>query len=208
MMGRKVAVMEMSHDQFGSAAVEQRREGKRHRIVLLIGRVSDRLGDSACLVHDISKNGLMARFTRAPAVGDRLAIEVRGLPEVAATVRWVNDYKAGVQFDEEQDLTRVFCLQGEDGLVARTPRFQMRASAELTLGARRFGVELLDISPGGAKLSAEMEVQPGQAGRIMLPETIDPVFGSVCWARDDGRFGLRFATPLPLATLSRVLGCG
>ena len=76
--------------------LDQRRDGKRHTSVLLIGRVRHAGGESACLVHDISSHGMMARFTALPMVGDRLLIAVRGLPEVAATVRWVNGYRGGV----------------------------------------------------------------------------------------------------------------
>ncbi|MBB4152578.1 hypothetical protein GGQ80_000454 [Sphingomonas jinjuensis] len=185
---------------------EQRRQGKRHRTVLLIGRVSRGDVESACLVHDISKNGLMARFTVAPSVGDRLRIEVRGLPEVSATIRWVKEYKAGLEFDEEQDLTRVFRLRADDGHVARTPRFAMNAVADLKIGDRPMAVDLIDISPGGVKLAGVEGVEVGQAGRVLLPDLAEPVFGTVCWVRED-RLGFRFVTPLPLTALSRVLGC-
>lgn len=187
-------------------AGDQRRQGKRHRTVLLIGRVLRGRTESACLVHDISKHGLMARFTSPPTVGEQLRIEVRGLPEVDATIRWVREYKAGVQFEQEQDLTRVFRLRADDGHVARTPRFVMNAVADLRVGDRGVAVDLLDISPGGVKLAGVEGIEVGQAGRVMLPDWHEPIFGTVCWVRDD-RLGFRFVTPLPLTTLSRVLGC-
>jgi hypothetical protein len=186
--------------------IEDRREGRRHATVLLVGRVRSGGVESACLVHDISANGLMARFTTPPQVDDVLLIEVRGLPEVRATVRWVNGYKAGVAFDATQDLTRVFCLRDESGLVMRTPRFAMQAASNVRIGERRFAVDILDISPGGVKLAAQETVQVGQAGSILLPEIRALTFGVVCWVRGE-RFGFRFSTPLPLTSLSRVLGC-
>jgi len=189
-----------------AAGGEQRRQGKRHRTVLLVGRVLRGEVESACLVHDISKNGLMARFTVAPTIGDRLRVEVRGLPEVAGTVRWVREFKAGVEFDQEQDLTRVFRLRADDGHVARTPRFTMAAVADLKLADKSRAVDLLDISPGGVKLGGAEGVEVGQTGRIILPDLQEPVFGTVCWVRED-RLGFRFVTPLPLTSLSRVLGC-
>ncbi len=188
------------------AAVDQRR-GKRHSTVLLIGRVRHAGHESACLVHDISSGGLMARFTTTPVVGERLVIEVRGLAEVAATVRWVNDYKAGVEFDAPQNIGTVFCLRDEQGHIARTPRFAMEASASLRIGDRRIAVDILDVSPGGAKLRSEAGVETGQAGNVLLPEINAAVFGTICWTRED-RFGFRFCQPLSLALLSRVLGCG
>lgn len=186
---------------------DQRREGKRHTSVLLIGRVRHESGETACLVHDISSRGLMARFTAVPVVGERLLIAVRGLPEVAATVRWVNGYRGGVEFDDAQDIAGVFCLRDDQGHVARTPRFAMQASASLRIGDLRLPVDILDISPGGVKLRCDGPVPAGQAGSVLLPEINEAAFGSVCWTRDD-RFGFRFCTPLSLAVLSRVLGCG
>ncbi len=182
------------------------RRASRHAMVLLIGRIRQEGSESACLVHDISSQGAMARFPLAPVVGDRLAIAVRGLPEAAATVRWVNGYKAGMEFDEVQDIRAVFARHDDQGHVARTPRFAMEASASLRIGDRRSAVDILDISPGGVKLRSDAPVHTGQAGSVLLPEINAAMFGSVCWTRDD-RFGFRFCTPLPLTSLSRVLGC-
>lgn len=194
-----------SHDPV-PIPIDQRRGDRRHASVLLIGRVRHGATETACLVHDISSHGLMARFTSAPVVGDRLLIEVRGLVEIAATVRWVDGYKGGVEFDTSQDLTGVFCLRDDQGHVARTPRFAMHASACMRIGDARIPVDILDISPGGMKLRSDTAVHRGQAGSVLLPEVNAASFGSVCWTRDD-RFGFRFCAPLPLTSLSRVLGC-
>jgi hypothetical protein len=191
--------------------LDQRRD-RRHATVLLIGRVRHRAaqwgkGESACLVHDISGRGLMARFTAAPSVGDRLLIQVRGLPEVAATVRWVDGLRGGVEFDEAQDIGSVFCLRDPRGHVARAPRFAMHASASLRSGDARIAVDILDISPGGVKLRSDVTLHSGQAGSVLLPEIDAVAFGMICWTRDD-RAGFRFCAPLPLMSLSRILGCG
>lgn len=185
---------------------DQRRD-KRHASVLLIGRVAHAAAESACLVHDVSEHGLMARFTTMPVVGERLRIAVRGLAEVAATVRWVNGYKAGVEFDVAQRIDSIFRLRDDRGLVARTPRFAMAATASLRIGDRRIAVDVLDISPGGVKLRSDAAVGSGQAGGVLLPEVNAAAFGTICWTRED-RFGFRFCEPLSLALLSRVLGCG
>lgn len=187
--------------------VDERRGARRHTSVLLIGRVRYAGGESACLVHDISSHGMMARFTAMPMVGDRMLIAVRGLPEVAATVRWVNGFRGGVEFEVVQDVGGVFCLRDDRGHVARTPRFAMQASASLRIGDLRVAVDILDISPGGVKLRSDVAVHGGQAGSLLLPQSDAAAFGTVCWTRED-RFGFRFCTPLTLASLSRVLGCG
>ena len=196
-------LMDVDPRTFGGA-VNQRREGKRHASVLLIGKVVRADGETACLIHDISKNGLMARFTRVPEVGEQIRLNMRGLPEVTATVRWVRGARAGVEFAEPQDLDRVFCVKDDQGVVARTPRFDCHVAARMRIGAATTAVEVVDISPGGMKLRSDMAVQRGQAGGILLPGAAVPVYGTICWIRDD-RFGFRFATPLPLDELARII---
>jgi hypothetical protein len=199
-------LMRYTPPQPAEPGIAERREDRRHTSVLLIGKVRQPAGDSACLVNDISTHGLMARFTAAPTVDDRLLIELRGLPEVAATVRWVNGYKAGVEFAAPQAVERVFCLRDEQGLVARAPRFTIAASAMMRFGDERLAVEVLDISPGGVKLRSDGVLQPGRAGSILLAAVGSPIYGAICWTRED-RCGFRFSSPLPLASLARVLGC-
>ena len=182
----------------------ERRAGKRHRSVLLVGKFRRGDVEGACLVHDLSRHGLMARFTAAPAQGETLVIEVRGLPPIAGQIRWVKGRKAGFQFAEPQPVEQVFQLKGKDGLVARPPRFPLYARATLRLEGERFAAEALDISAGGVKLSSERAVQPGQTGQLMLDDTGTALFGKVCWMRD-GQFGFRFMSPLPLETLAQIL---
>jgi hypothetical protein len=203
-------MLDNQHDRFShpppAADAPERRSGKRHSIVLLIGKVCRGDDESVCLVRDISKYGLMARFTKAPIVGETLRIEVRGLPLVPGTVRWVDGLKAGFEFDTPQDVDRVFRPQQDDGKIARAPRFAITGLARLRCEAGPFTATLIDISAGGAKLSSDTPVTPGLTGQIMLPDTGTSVYGTICWTRDE-RFGFKFVAPLPLATLSQILGC-
>ena len=185
-------------------AEPERRTGKRHSLVLLVGKVLDPAGAHACLVHDVSPTGLMARFTKLPVAGQPICIEIRGLPPIDATVRWVKGFKAGIEFDAPQDVACVFKVKRDDGLVARAPRFPVSAPVSLRIGTQRIKAEALDISPGGAKLAADTSLQRGQAGQILLTETGTALFGTVCWAYD-GRFGFKFVAPLPLNTLAEIL---
>lgn len=187
-----------------ATAAPERRAGKRHQSVLLVGKA--RLGDvdGACLVHDISKNGMMARFPAPPEVGQELWVEVRGLPPALGTIRWVRGRKAGLQFAEPQSVEQVFQLKREDGLIARPPRFPLDASVLLRFDGERFRAQALDISAGGLKLAAERTVQQGQTGQATLLDTGTALFGKVCWAQD-GQFGFRFCAPLPLDTLAQIL---
>lgn len=187
-----------------AAAGERRAGGKRHQSVLLVGRARIGATDTACLVHDISRHGMMARFPHPPAVGDTLIVEVRGLAPAQAIIRWVRGHKAGMQFVEPQAVEAVFQVKRDDGLIARPPRFAVQAAAVLRLDGARLRATMLDISAGGAKLVADSPVQPGQTGQMTLADHDMALFGKVCWVKED-QFGFRFVAPLPLLTLAQLL---
>ena len=185
-------------------AATDRRAGKRHRSVLLVGKVRRDGVESACLVNDISRHGLMARFTVPPAVGEELVVEVRGLPPATGVVRWVKGRKAGFQFTDPQAVEQVFQVKRDNGMVARAPRFPLYARATMRLEGERFAAETLDISAGGIKLISEHAIEPGQTGQVMLDDTGTALFGRIIWARE-GQSGFRFMSPLPLETLAQIL---
>ncbi|WP_322964980.1 PilZ domain-containing protein [Sphingomonas fuzhouensis] len=194
--------MEQVEQQQSTTA--ERRTGKRHSAVLLLGKVC---GDvpGVCLVHNISASGLMARFVDVPKVGDSLCIEVRGLDPVSGVVRWVDGRKAGVQFDSPQPYEKIFSHENEDDTVPRPPRFPVSLTADVRLGANKFTSAMLDVSAGGAKLIAEGAIQPGLAGHIVVRPLGTAISGTVCWVHD-GRFGFRFVSPLSMDTLAAIVG--
>ena len=185
------------------SAPAERRGGNRHSAVLLLGKLC---GDvpGVCLVHNISENGLMARFVDAPMVGDSVCVEVRGLAPARGTVRWVKGQKAGVQFDSPQPYERIFSNENEDGTIPRPPRFEVTLNADVRLGDRKFAADLIDISAGGAKLTAVEGIQPGLAGHITVPPAGTAIFGTICWVKG-GRFGFRFVSPLPIDKLAAII---
>ena len=186
----------------GGKAQADRRGSRRHATVLLVGRVRHRGTETVCLVHDISPDGLMARFTQQPAVGEEVEIAVRGLAPARASVRWVRGYKAGLAFADPQPLTAV--IGRTDGRVPRAPRFDVALATLLLTGGNRVVVELIDISPGGAKLIADVPLTPGASVQLVLPGSTETVPATVCWTRDE-RSGLRFALPLEMGTLARII---
>ncbi len=194
--------MEQVEQQQGASA--ERRTGKRHSAVLLLGKVC---GDvpGVCLVHNISASGLMARFVDVPNVGDPITIEVRGLSPVSGTVRWVNGRKAGIQFDSPQPYEQIFSHENEDDTVPRPPRFPVALTADVRLGTHKFTTAMLDISAGGAKLQAEGPVQTGLAGHIVVKPLGTVISGTVCWVHE-GRFGFRFVSPLSMDSLAAIVG--
>lgn len=182
-----------------------RRGARRHATVLLVGQVRHRGIDAMCLVHDISPGGVMARFTTIPVVGEDVQISVRGMAAARANIRWVRGYKAGLAFDTPQDLSKV--LGKEDGKVARAPRFAVSLATQMTVRGERTVVELVDLSPGGAKLIVDGPLTPGTPVQLSLPTAPAPLPATICWCKD-GRMGLRFTFPLSMTMLADTLALG
>lgn len=186
------------------------RTAKRASTVLLIGRVCHHDTESPCLVLNISETGMMLRLTFAAQAGDRIEVETRGLAPCEATVRWVNGSKAGIEFDDRQDITVVLSPETHDGIVARTPRFDVALKVRISFPGHGFFGDVVNISPGGAKLATTEQVeigQIGQIGQIFLPGRDLGIYGTVRWARD-GQFGFQFSSALPLSMLHECLTKG
>lgn len=184
--------------------VADRRGSARASTVLLIGKIHDGRSTTACLVLNLSDVGLMARLSFGATVGQRVAVEMRGMPLATATIRWVNGSKAGMEFDYRQNLNPVFCLLSDDGVVARPPRFDVSLEAVLRIAGRGIKVHVVNISPGGVRLSAEAAVERGQTGQIVVTGRDLCMYGSVRWV-ENGEFGFHFSTPLPLGILRECL---
>lgn len=192
------------HRPVSSALDGDRRSAARASTVLLIGKVHDGKTTTACLVLNLSETGLMARIGFTAELGQRVAVEMRGLPLASATVRWVDGTKAGMEFDHRQNIDPVFCLMSDDGLVARSPRFDVSLSAVLRIRDQIVPVRVVNISPGGVRLAADIAVEPGQTAQISVSGHDVCVFGSVRWV-ENGEFGFHFSSPLPLSALKDCL---
>ena len=186
---------------------DHRRE-KRQLTVLMVGKVKDSRGEFACVVNDISSGGLRARFPCPARTGERLTIELRGVPALSATVRWVEGCHVGVEFDKPLELDRV-ALGHHTTLTPRAPRFRCDQSATLVIAGRSFTAAVVDLSLGGAKLHipTKRADATGSAATLILPVLHEPRAGTVKW--DDGaNVGFQFAVPLTINGLSAVTASG
>ncbi|MES2754007.1 MAG: PilZ domain-containing protein [Pseudomonadota bacterium] len=190
---------------FDAAISGRARRSARHLTVLMVGKVRAGGHEFACVVNDVSRHGLKARFPTAPVVGEQLAISLRGLPELSATVRWSDGLRAGVEFDHPLDLAAILGVEVADRL-PRAPRFVCDRSALLTLDGACRTIRLLDLSLGGAKLTAgALPTDPtGRWAALSVPGLAAPRAGTICWQEGD-RAGFRFAMPLALDALATVL---
>ncbi|MEG3088963.1 PilZ domain-containing protein [Sphingomonas sp. PB4P5] len=183
------------------------RWAERISTVLLVGTIHDGSETIACPVLNLSEFGLMVRIDFATEVGARVAVEMRGMPLAAATVRWVRGTRAGIEFDHPQNLNAVFCLMGDDSFLARAPRYPVALRAVLLIDGRAVAVDIGNISARGVRLAADIALELGQTGQIIVPGREIALSGAIRWV-EKGEYGFHFARPLPLGLLQAAPGAG
>ncbi len=95
------------HLTIGDGAAGSIKRGKSRDSMLL--RATLRIdGDSRIRetrVRNVSEDGMMADLDRVFATGTRVAIEIRGIGEVAGRIAWCEAGRAGIRFDSPVDPT-------------------------------------------------------------------------------------------------------
>lgn len=188
-----------------AAPPSERREGKRHTAVLLIGRADFGGRAHACLVLNISEKGLMARFLAPPHVGEPINVQLRGLGPAEATVRWTRGACAGMEFTAPQPLAPVLNPSSVAGQRPRTPRFAIARDGLLEVNGATHPVHVTDVSVGGMTLTGAPRLRMESHARLRLVDTPLIFAGTLCWQEEE-RLGLEFVRPLTLQKLAEAIG--
>ncbi|WP_167737448.1 PilZ domain-containing protein [Sphingomonas parva] len=179
----------------------ERRRAKRHITILRVGSLIGGRGRELCLIRNISGGGLMAHVYSRHAVGDRVAIELKGNQPIHGFVKWAEASNIGIQFDEPVDVAEMLSSQAllDNGWTPRMPRVEVDRLATVRCGARLYGVNTRDISQGGVKVETDEPLLTGS--QVML--TLDgfrPLPGVVRWC-SDGLAGIAFHQTIPFGEL-------
>lgn len=181
----------------------ERREDERYRRVLATGKIIIDGCEIFCFVRDLSIRGAKIEALTVPAIGQRIAFEMRGLGPCSARVVWNRGFLVGLAFDAPQDLSAVSDRGTRQGYCARAPRFASSRLAQLRIPGSLVAVELVDLSAGGARLRGAGAVQVDTPASLIV-DGIAPRAGFVRWARD-GDIGFKFTPILDLLTLRQIL---
>jgi hypothetical protein len=178
-----------------------RRIGRRHMTILRVGGLIGPRGRELCLIRNISAGGLMAHVYSHHAMGERVAIELKGNKPMEGTVRWAAATNIGIQFDEKIDVAEMLSSQAllDNGWTPRMPRVEVDRLATIRCGARLYGVNTRDISQGGVKVETDDPLPEG-AQVVITMEKFRPIPGAVRWT-GDGLAGISFNQPIPFGEL-------
>jgi hypothetical protein len=179
----------------------ERRGDERLSAMLRVGKLSDAAGNEQLIkVKNLSAGGVMAIVTRAPSVGDQVAIELSS-QRIPASVVWIREDMAGLKFDQNVDLGELLAgRKPRHGFRARPPRLEIPCKASVRVGKTYYTVDVHDISLGGIKVEPIDEYCVGK-NVVVVVESLRPVKGEVRWY-SERRAGIVFEQPLEFEELT------
>jgi hypothetical protein len=174
-------------------------------------------------VVNVSPWGAMIECDLEPRIGERVDIEFPGCNRTAASVRWIRDGRIGLEFGEETTIIANAAVRkaiyGESlpdrkapvpetqaqvqafrAPVARQPRQPLVWTGTLYWSFEAFGVKLHNISPEGAMMECERELEEGAPVRLNLAEA-GTIAGVVRWSAG-GQVGMCFDERFDLRLLA------
>jgi hypothetical protein len=179
----------------------ERRGDERLSAMLRVGKLSDAAGNEQLIkIKNLSAGGVMAIVTRAPSVGDQVAVEISS-QRIPASVVWIREDMAGLKFDQNVDLGELLAgRKPRHGFRARPPRLEIPCKASVRVGKTYYTVDVHDISLGGIKVEPIEEYCVGKSV-VVVVESLRPVKGEVRWY-SERRAGIVFDQPLEFEELT------
>ena len=183
----------------------ERRTDERLSAMLRVGKLTDSAGAEQLIkVKNLSAGGVMAIVTRAPAVGEAVAIELSS-QRIPSTVVWTREDMIGLKFDQNVDLGELLAgRKPRHGFRPRPPRLDIPCKASVRVGKTYYTVDVHDISLGGIKVEPIEEYCVGKTV-VVVVESLRPVKGEVRWY-SDRRAGIVFERPLEFEELAEWVG--
>jgi hypothetical protein len=181
----------------------ERRLANRAVAVLRVARLITDEGDQLCVVRNVSPTGVMVDTALPPMPGDAVWLEFSTTVKARGIVRWVVDYRFGVEFDTATDILKA--LDQPAGRLrrqrSRPPRFVRGGKVQIGGTARPAEGTILNISLNGVRAGVgQSDLAPGM--RVTLDIAgLARREGQVRWIRS-GIVGIWFSRPLHFSDLA------
>ncbi|MCA1749900.1 MAG: PilZ domain-containing protein [Sphingomonadales bacterium] len=174
---------------------DDQRRGQRHMTVLQAGKIVTADKQELCLIRNISARGMMAEIFSDFETGDKIGIEFKAGTETRGTIRWVEDGRAGIEFQWPIDVHHVLAPHGAS-LAPRSPRLSIDGTAMITVYETRFALPVVDISQGGLKIEHRGRLETGDEVIVSI-EGLPVRRATVRWS-DSETAGIGFTRVMPL----------
>lgn len=139
-----------------------------------------------CEIRKISALGATLASDLAPALGDRVSIELATGQRPAGKVAWADGGELGVRFDDSIDVIALLNRK----LVSQTPerrtmpRLEVRCLAHIKCGENFWPAMLRNISSGGLQLEGS-EMPAAGAYVSLFVEGLNIPAGEVVWSKGE-----------------------
>lgn len=141
---------------------------------------------SRCEIRKISTLGVTVATGLAPALGDRVSVELATGQRPAGKVAWADAGEVGVRFEDSIDVIALLNRK----LVSQTPerrtmpRLEVRCLAHIKCGENFWPAMLRNISSGGAQLEGSEMPAVGTYVSLFVDGLTVPS-GEVIWSRGE-----------------------
>lgn len=176
------------------------RQQPRQRTLFVVGKLTRGHREHVCRVRNISESGVGIEHDTGIAAGDGVTIELRGLTQARAVVRWVEGRMAGLEFVEQVQFQQT---SHETGQLPRSPRFAVDRRVTLRIDDALAEVCLCDIALGGLKIAAG-DLEVGSPAMIGLHGRATLMAGRICWTSPVAS-GVQFNRPVATQELIAIL---
>ncbi len=163
--------------------------------LLQAGKIITDTIQELCLIRNLSSRGVMADIFAPIKEGTALQIEFKAGVRVNGIVRWIEDGRAGIEFEDDIDI-HALLAPNTARMTPRAPRLSIDGTATIKLRTEHIQVQVIDISQGGMKVEVDPELEIGEDVVVDIEGL--PVRASVVrWIRD-GQAGISFNRVMPL----------
>lgn len=176
-------------------ASSERRTGQRYMSLLQAGKIITDTIQELCLIRNLSSRGVMADIFAPIEEGTSLQIEFKAGVRVNGVVRWIEDGRAGIEFEDDIDI-HALLAPSTARMTPRAPRLSIDGTATIKLRDEHVQVQVIDISQGGLKVDFRPELDVGEDIVVEI-EGLPVRAGVVRWIRD-GYAGISFNRVMPL----------
>lgn len=177
------------------------RQLPRQRTLFVVGKVTKGRREYVCRVRNISENGAGIEHDADLLAGDAVTIEMRGLSQSRAVVRWVDGGMAGLVFVAPVQFQQY--LDGLNAKALRSPRFAIDQRVTMRIDEVLAEVSVQNIALGGMKVAVG-RLEVGSATVVGLHGHESLIAGKVCWT-SAAASGVQFNRPLATTHLIAIL---
>lgn len=179
-----------------------RRAAPRFALLIQAAKLISETGETLCVVHDASQDGIRVRHFGHLPDGKALQFELANGEVFPVEFAWLDDTYAGLRFAEGVDLDRLVRLAQGD-LPKRQLRLNTLIEGVVGINTVEHCMTVRNISQQGACIDCREELNIGQ--RITIEtETLWPIKARVRW-RIATIYGLAFDEPLSCEHLAEIV---